>query len=98
MQRLERVGRRDPANLMANAAQVDERYNASAPTPLAPLLSIKDLANLLGVSESMIRKMVAQGKLPYIRMGSKTGFRVASIEAWLAENEQGGKRRGRETA
>ena len=42
---------------------------AEEPAPPAPLVRVRDVARLLGVSESSVRERIAQGDLPATRFG-----------------------------
>lgn len=56
--------------------------NASNPTP--KLLTTKETAEILRLSESGLRKLVRQGKVPHIRLGPRTiRFEMKAIESWL---------------
>ena len=51
------------------------------------MLTVKELSNYLCVSESTIRKMVREYKIPFIRILSKILFDKSKIDFWI-ENEQ----------
>ena len=51
------------------------------------MLTVKELSNYLCVSESTIRKMVREYKIPFIRIFSKILFDKSKIDFWI-ENEQ----------
>jgi excisionase family DNA binding protein len=55
---------------LAGAKILDER-----------LLTIKQLAVLLGVSERMLRRMEDRGSLPSVRVGGETRYSLRAIEA-----------------
>jgi excisionase family DNA binding protein len=46
------------------------------------VLTVSDLAVLIGVSESRIRHMVHDNDLPYYRQGKKIFFKKSEIEDW----------------
>ena len=47
------------------------------------VLSVAEVAMLLGRSESRIRHMVCERLLPYYKVGSRTMFRKSEIEAHM---------------
>jgi excisionase family DNA binding protein len=46
-------------------------------------LTARELADLYQISRSWIYHAVADGKIPYVRIGAQIRFNVAEIEAWL---------------
>lgn len=56
-------------------------------------LEIKDVIELLGVSESTIHQWLSEGKIPAYKMGSQYRFSRSEIEDWLIQkNVEGSKR------
>ncbi len=51
------------------------------------LITVEDLARALGLASKTIRNWVAARKIPFVMIGRKTFFRLASIEAWLDKKE-----------
>lgn len=52
------------------------------------LLTTKGAAQLLGVSESLIRKMKVSGHLPFILVGGRAvRFRLSALNQWIEERE-----------
>ena len=52
------------------------------------LLDYKETARYLGFSEPYLRRLKAQGNLPFVLVGRRSvRFRVASLNAWIAERE-----------
>jgi len=45
------------------------------------LISLKEAAELLSVSRSTLRRWIAQGLLPYVRLGRLLRVRVADLDA-----------------
>ena len=65
------------------------------------LLTVKQLAGILAVSEKTVYAWVAEGAVPYIKLGSAVRFRPAAIREWLGRREfrppelqRDGRRRG----
>ena len=51
------------------------------------LLTAKDLAKMLAVSEKAIYKWVSRGELPYVKISNSLRFRPAAIREWLRNRE-----------
>lgn len=52
-------------------------------------LKIKDVAELLNVSESTIRRWLVDGKIPAYRLGQQYRFSRTEIEDWVIQHKQG---------
>jgi excisionase family DNA binding protein len=50
---------------------------------LPKLLSIDDLADHLGTSSGHVRRLIAERRLPYLKVGGYVRFDPAEIAAWL---------------
>ena len=50
---------------------------------LPHLIDVATLAEHLGLTERTIRRKVAQGELPYYRLGNSIRFDPVEIHAWL---------------
>jgi excisionase family DNA binding protein len=48
------------------------------------LLSIKDTAAALGISERTVWTLVNEGQLPHLRVGRRLLFSRAALEEWIA--------------
>jgi excisionase family DNA binding protein len=55
----------------------------ASPAPLPQLLTIDQLAERLGVSIRHIRRLVAERRVPYLKVGWLVRFDPAEITAWL---------------
>jgi len=54
--------------------------------PIEPMLSIKQLAELLAVSTASIRNLIRAGKLPPpTRVGRQYRWRREAIDRWLSQ-------------
>jgi len=51
------------------------------------LLSVRELAAFMQVSERTVLRMANSGKFPATKIGAEWRFRRAAIDAWLAEHE-----------
>jgi excisionase family DNA binding protein len=62
---------------------------------LTKLLSVKELAILLGVHRVTIYDWVSQRMIPFVKVGARTMFDPREIERWLRERSfpEGGGRR-----
>lgn len=50
---------------------------------IGQLLTIADLADRLQLAEVTIRKKLARGEIPHVRIGRAIRFRPEDIDAWL---------------
>ena len=53
-------------------------------------LKLKDVAELLNVSEATIRRWISDGKIPYYRLNQQFRFSRSEIENWVLSCKQGG--------
>lgn len=53
------------------------------------VLNVKEVKDYLSVSESTIRKLVRENKIPYFRIASKILFDQDKIDKWIESNEKG---------
>jgi excisionase family DNA binding protein len=56
---------------------------SAASSALEPLIDIPTLARCLAVSERHVRRLVSEGRIPYLKAGRFVRFRPSEIEAWL---------------
>jgi PTS system nitrogen regulatory IIA component len=52
-------------------------------------LKLKDVAELLNVSEATVRRWVADGKIPYYRLNQQHRFSRTEVENWVLSCKQG---------
>ncbi|MGH7746576.1 MAG: helix-turn-helix domain-containing protein [Acidimicrobiales bacterium] len=62
------------------------------PRPVPPLLTIEQLADRLGSSVRHVRRLVAERRVPYVKVGRFVRFDEEEISAWLDEHRVGGRR------
>ena len=55
----------------------------TGPVVLPKLLSMDELAERLGVTHRRVRRLVAERKLPFLKVGRFIRFDPAAIAAWL---------------
>ncbi|MDD2518716.1 MAG: helix-turn-helix domain-containing protein [Bacilli bacterium] len=51
------------------------------------MLTVRELAGYLCVSESTIRKMVRESRIPFIKIISKILFNKSVIDSWIESNQ-----------
>lgn len=54
---------------------------------LGTLLTVKDLARILAISEKTIYGYVARNMIPYLKIQSTVRFRPKHIAQWLAQKD-----------
>jgi len=54
-------------------------------------LKLKDVTELLNVSEITIKRWISDGKIPYYRLNNQYRFSRAEIEDWVLSCKQGGQ-------
>jgi excisionase family DNA binding protein len=64
--------------------EANDRVSESQATPLEPLLSIGDVAEILRISESGVYRLMRSEDLPAIRIGGRTLFSPDSVRALIA--------------
>ncbi len=52
------------------------------------LMSVKEIAEYLGLSERTAYKMIKGGRIPYLKLGGQFRFRQDQIEEWLEKKSQ----------
>ena len=50
---------------------------------ISPLLDVRTVAQILGVTERWVYDAVRQGRIPYLRIGSRIRFIPASLQEWI---------------
>ena len=53
-------------------------------------LKLKDVADLLNVSETTVRRWISEGKIPYYRLNQQYRFSRNEIETWVLSSKQEG--------
>lgn len=51
------------------------------------VLNVKELKDYLSVSESTVRKLVRENKIPYFRIASKILFDQEKIDLWIEKQQ-----------
>ena len=52
------------------------------------LITVEELAVVFGLAPQTIRNWVAQGKLPYVKIGKRNCFLTGSLQKWLNQKEK----------
>ena len=55
------------------------------PVAIREVLSVKQLVVFLGVSESVIRRLIKQNEIPFVRIGGSYKFFLPEIRKWLVQ-------------
>ena len=63
---------------------------ASNPAKPTPLVDIVTIAELLGTTVRHIRRLVAERRIPYCKVGHLLRFDPVEVRAWLEANRPGG--------
>lgn len=50
------------------------------------MITVKELAKKLGISQSTVRKMVREKKIPFNKIMSKILFDKSTIDSWIEKN------------
>ena len=64
----------------------------ASPTPMHPLLTVPEVAELLRLSPRSIRRLIADGRLRVVRLGHAIRIRPQDVEALVASSGQGRSR------
>lgn len=52
-------------------------------------LTLKEAALMLDISDSRLRHLISENKLPYYKQGKKTYFKKSDVEAWMLQTRHG---------
>ena len=52
------------------------------------IITVEELAVIFGLAPQTIRNWVAQGKLPYVKVGKRNLFLRESLQKWLDQKEE----------
>lgn len=54
-------------------------------------MTVKELADYIGVSTDLVYKMVRLNEIPFIRVGKRFLFRQETVDNWMRDQETRGK-------
>ncbi|HEY3295404.1 MAG TPA: helix-turn-helix domain-containing protein [bacterium] len=55
---------------------------------MRPLIDTKQVAELLGCSETKVRIMSSEGRIPRLKIGGSVRYDPDKLEEWLAKNAE----------
>lgn len=70
-----------------------QKSTDEVPPAMTPLLTVKQAAELLGVSGRTLWSMYTSGEIPVIRIRRTVRFSVADLKAWIARHRTAGRQR-----
>ncbi len=73
---------------MTYVPELSDVTTDDAAEDLQPLLSKRDVAIYLGVSERTVDRWVAAGELPAYRVGGHRRFRLSEVDAFVDGNQE----------
>ena len=76
---------RRTASRSATSAQTVPDDRSGSSSPVGALLTTDDAARRLSISNRMLRKLVSEGEIPKVRIGSLVRFDEADIATWIAQ-------------
>lgn len=56
----------------------------------SPLLTVRDAAAMLCVSERHLHRLTKDGTIPHLRLGKLVRFDAAALTQWIASQTKGG--------
>lgn len=54
-------------------------------TKVAPLISVREAAQLLSISRSKVYGLIESKKVPHVRIGGRVLFREDLLESWIRD-------------
>lgn len=96
----DRVADLPPARVIGELEALKFTIWTAATPPLAtptdptisPTLNTRDAAHLLGISPTALRRLVAAGEVPVLRLGRRVLFRRETLEHLRVDRERNGGR------
>ena len=71
-----------------NSVQGAKRSNRNKPIPPRISVSAREAAEMLGVSKSTVYNLMADGRLPFIKIGQRRLIMIKDLEDFLKSNRQ----------
>ena len=74
----------------SSSSKFNKKTYGSKPSDLLfdNLITVEELAVIFGLAPQTIRNWVAQGKLPYVKIGKRNLFLMRSVQEWLNRKEK----------
>lgn len=66
----------------------DEVQALPQPKPERPYLMLHEVAELTGISKSVLYQLTSKKQIPHIKKGGKLLFRRTEVDEWLSESQQ----------
>ena len=73
---------------LAAASDEPEKNNQEEQLSFPELVDIERVAKLLGVGERYVRRMVAERRVPIVKVGHYVRFDIADIRRWVEEQRR----------
>lgn len=65
-----------------------KKPSSKKPMLIENLLTVKQAAYYLGISERFLRQLKADGEIPFLVIGKRgVRFKISSLDKWIAERE-----------
>lgn len=71
--------------------EVGAEVNGNIVPPGALLVNFAEGGRLLGIGRRKLWELVNSGAIPHVRIGRRIMFSPASLAAWIAGREEGGR-------
>jgi excisionase family DNA binding protein len=82
-------GGEDPRSGGVPAAEDGPAFRSVRLLPLEPLcIGERDAAKLLGLSERLLQRLRAEGRIPYAKLGGRVVFPLATLRAWVQQQAE----------
>ena len=77
-----------PENCVSDVCKSDVEAGPGCSLKIPALISYKEAARYLRISEVYLRRLKAQGRVPYVPVGLRgVRFRLSSLNKWVEERE-----------
>lgn len=79
-----------PRGEVPTAERARDQATLEPRTPALPkLLTVRELAQVLGIHEKTVYDWVAKGQLPCVRLGNRLRFLPSDVSRWLQARKEG---------
>jgi excisionase family DNA binding protein len=73
---------------MPNTTQKETSSNIRSCPPKQ--LNVPEASEYIGISQRYLRNLIAERKVPCVRLGSRVLFRLVDLDRWLESKLEGG--------